>query len=140
MNLSPKTSSHDVDALEFELTDLDTARHALDALPPGVEEVQRMRPGYWNERRRRPLPTDRALAGIALEWLTRLPADVRPVATAERFPRLINQLAETWTSAQRCQETFEELLLDHRGGRRGFPFEVENELRGLRRYRAGLGR
>jgi Asp-tRNA(Asn)/Glu-tRNA(Gln) amidotransferase A subunit family amidase len=131
---------NDFDALEFELTDLDSARHALDSLPAGVEEVKRLRPGYWEERRRSPLPTDRAMAGAALEWLSRLPAEVRPRSLPEQYPRVVNRLADNWTSAQQCQATFDELMLDHRGGRRGFPHEIELELQRLRNYRAGLGR
>jgi hypothetical protein len=136
-NIPPK---NDLGALEFEFTDLDSARHALDELPAGVEEIKRLRPGYWESQRRAPLPTDRAVAGTTLDWLGRLPAQVRPRSLVERYPRVANRLAETWYSAQRCQETFDELMVDHRGGRHGFPIEIETELKGLRSYRAGLGR
>jgi hypothetical protein len=133
---SNSTQKNELGAIEFEFTDLDTARHALDELPAGVG---RLEPDYWKQRRRLPLATDRAIAGTTREWLGRLPAHVRPHALVERYPRLVNLIAETWRSAQRCQETFEDLTMDRRGGRHGFSFEIEVELRALRAYRARLG-
>jgi hypothetical protein len=49
-----------------------------------------------------------------------------------------NQLAQNWTSGMQCAATFDDLLVDHRGGRHGFPYDVEAELRGLRGYRQSL--
>jgi hypothetical protein len=137
---SDSTPKNELGAFEYELTDLTSARHALDEMPAGVEEIKRLKPGYWETRRRTPLPTDRALAGTTLEWLGRLPAEFRPSRMVERYPRVVNHIAETWYSAARCQQTFEDLLIDHRGGRHGFPLEVETELKRLRHYRAGLRR
>jgi hypothetical protein len=130
---------NELDAFEFEFTDLDTARHALDELPAGVGHAQRQ-PDYWKQFRRVPLATDRLVVGTTREWLARLPAHVRPRVLIERYPRLVNLIAETWRSAQDCQQTFDDLIDDRRGGRRGFSFEIEVELRALRQYRAGLGR
>jgi hypothetical protein len=51
-----------------------------------------------------------------------------------RFPRVLNRLAAVWhqpTVAERC---FEELLLDARCTRAGFPPEVMSELLALRQY------
>ena len=124
--------------IEFELTDFDTARHALDDLPAGVAEVHRLTPGYWEERRRASQPTDRALLGSALEWIVRLPPTLRPRRLAERYPRVLNSIAETWTSPDKWEQTFDDLLSDQRGGRKGFPYEIEVELKALRRYREGL--
>ena len=125
-------------AIDFEAVDLDTARHALDSPPPGVEERKRLRPGYWEERRRPLTATDRALAGAALEWIVRLPPALRPRALAERYPRVVNLIAETWSTPQQWRGTFDELMFDSRGARQGFPHEIELELQSLRRYREGL--
>src|ERR1051325_4871828 len=140
MATSNSPPKNELGALEFEFTDLTSARHVLDALPAGVEEIKRLKPGYWETRRRAPLATDRALAGTTLEWLGHLPVQIRPSSMVERYPRIVNRIAETWYSASRCQQTFEELLVDHRGGRKGFPFEIEAELKRLVSHRAGLGR
>lgn len=133
---TPNDKKDDLAPLEFELTDFDTARQALDALPPGVAEVHRLQPGYWEERRRPAQPTDRALAGGSLEWMVRLPPSLRPRATAEQYPRVVNRIAASWSDPSAAWQTLDDLLEDHRGGRRGFPFEVESELKSLRRFRA----
>lgn len=133
-----RNNADDVGAFEFEITDFDTARQALDELPAGIAEIQRLKPGYWEARRRPAEPTDRALSGMALDWLSNLPPTVRPARLAERYPRLANQIALNWASGMRCAETFDDLLVDRRGGRHGFPYEVEIELRGLKEYRRVL--
>lgn len=141
MAIQPSSNKQEppaLEALEFELTDFDTARQALDELPAGVEEVHRLEPGYWESRRRPAMPTDRALAGAALDWMVRLPPALRPRLLAERYPRLVNLIAETWTHPHHWEHTFDELLFDQRGGRQGFPPEVQMELKGLRRYRESL--
>lgn len=135
---SSTTPQKNLDALEFELTDFDTARQALDELPPGVAEIHRLSPGYWEQRRRPSAPTDRALSGATLEWLARLPPTLRPAKLTERFPRVANQLALAWSSGVQCAATFDDLLTDHRGGRHGFPYDVEAELKGLKEYRQVL--
>lgn len=134
------TTHNDLGSLEFELTDLDTARQVLDDLPPGIEEVRRLSPGYWEQRRRPPAPTDRVLAGHTLEWMSKLPVALRPSRLAERYPRVANQLATTWTSGMECSATFDDLLVDHRGGRIGFPYDVEVEIKELKQYRQVLVR
>ena len=137
--MATSTNTPDDDGgLEFELTDFDSARQALEELPPGVAEVKRLQPGYWEQRRRPAAPTDRALAGMTLDWMAKLPPMVRPARLAERYPRVANQLAQNWPSGMRCAATFDDLLVDHRGGRHGFPYDVEAELKGLKEYRSVL--
>lgn len=135
---STTNSRDDLDSIEFELTDFHSARQALEAPPPGVAEVRRLSPGYWEQRRRQPAPTDRALSGISMDWMARLPPTVRPARTAERYPRVVNQIAQNWMIGSQCSATFDDLLLDRRGGRLGFPYDVEVELKGLREYRQVL--
>jgi hypothetical protein len=127
-----------LDGLDVEPTDFDSAPQALDDLPAGMDEVHAVKPGYWEARRRPTLPTDRALAGAALDWMVRLPPALRPRQLAERYPRVVNHIAETWTHPHHWEHTFDELLADTRGGRQGFPPELQDELKSLRRYREGL--
>jgi len=68
------------------------------------------------------------------KWLEHLPHDVRPLALAMHFPRIVNLVAIQWHDRRACAEYFEELLIDRRGGRRGFPAQVQRELSGLRNY------
>lgn len=117
-----------LDALEFELTDFDDARRALDELPPGVGSLQALEPGYWEGRRRPPQPTDRALTGAAIEWMLGLRDDLRPRALCERYPRVANALADAWPDAAQREQALERLVNDERGKRAGFPQAVRMEL------------
>ena len=130
--MATSTNTPDDGGFDFELTDFDSARQALDELPPGIAEVKRLQPGYWEQRRRTVEPTDRALAGMTREGMAQLPPTGRPSRLAERFPRVANQLAQNWMSGMKCAATFDDLLVDHRGGRNGFPYDVEVELKGLK--------
>ena len=82
-------------------------------------------------RRRRPQPPE-ALAGDTIRWLTSLPADVRPTLLPVQHPRIVNALARAWNDARACLQYFDELLIDRRGSRQGFPFDVALELAGLK--------
>ncbi|TMH08550.1 MAG: hypothetical protein E6H58_13270 [Betaproteobacteria bacterium] len=128
------------DSIDFELTDFADARHALDEVPPGVIEVQQLKPGYWEQRRRKSVATDKALTGGSLDWIMGMPPELRPAVLADRYPRVVNMVAAAWTDVERCITTLDELIVDHRGGRKGFSVEVDSELRALRRYRIALGR
>jgi hypothetical protein len=68
------------------------------------------------------------------KWLEHLPHDVRPLALAMHFPRIVNLVVIQWHDRRGCAEYFEELLIDRRGGRRGFPADVQRELSRLRNY------
>jgi hypothetical protein len=122
------------DSFDFELTDFDEARRALEALPPGVGEAACFAPGYWEARRRKTLPSDKALTGGAIDWLLALPDDVRPKIMCDKFPRIVNQIAVHWKDRALAVDAVKYLLTDQRGGRRGFGAEVEAELHRLEEY------
>lgn len=134
----PSDPPPDPGTIEFELTDLWEARAAHDALPAGVDEFGRMQPGYWEKHRRTTLPTDRALTGRSLQWLMQLPAEVRPEALRDQYPRIVNGISEVWPDMDRTLSMFERLLNDKRPGRKGFPAAVHRELELLCELRAGL--
>jgi hypothetical protein len=117
--------------MEFEVVSIDEARDVIDALPPDVARVLESVPGYWQNNRRPPLATDRALTGRALEWLGRLPEDIRPQLTVLRYPRVINMIASSWPVAAHRSDVFDHLLNDRRIGRRGFPVDIEREIAAL---------
>lgn len=126
--------SRQPDSFEFEWTDLDQARRALEELPPGVGQAATLAPGYWEAQRRKSIPSDRALAGLAIDWLLALPSDVRPKVLCDRFPRIANKIAASWGNHAHAAAALQYLLTDERGGRRGFGLEVEAELRRLLRH------
>ncbi len=129
----PRPLRH-LDAIDFESTDFDEARRALDELPPGLERFQRKAPDYWEGRRRSPLPSDRALTGLAMDWVVSLPPTIRPHSTCEQFPRVANAIAEAWDDVALCTSVLDHMLNDYRGGRRGFPAAVQAELGLLMRH------
>lgn len=124
--------------MEFQPVSIDDAREALDELPTGIERVLDGVPGYWENNRRPPLATDRALTGRAMDWLGQLPENLRPVVTTERYARIVNAIADAWPDREARTATFEHLLNDRRVGRRGFPIDVEREISALCLYASSL--
>ena len=128
-------------SFDFEITDFGEAREVLDnetfITPAEAALAPRPHwPGYWLSRRRERLPTDRALAGTTMDWLTKLPLAVRPLKLSEALPRVANQLAAVWSDQAQCLAAIDELLVDHRGGRRGLPLAMLLELQSLRDFAA----
>ena len=116
-------------SLEFEKVSLAEARGEVESHRK-VEERQRV-----VER------TSQASAVLSDEtsrWITGLPADVRPIACARRFPRIANSIAEVWRRVRQCEEYLDSLIIDARGNRTGFPPDVAKELRALRSHYADL--
>jgi hypothetical protein len=86
--------------------------------------------------RRRIQPLNQQLPATA-RWAASLPEEVQPAALLQTYPRVANALARLWQDDIGLELYLDELLIDRRGGRRGFPPEVHNELLTLRVYRAG---
>jgi hypothetical protein len=78
------------------------------------------------------------LLPASVQWLEALPQDVRPDALASAHPRIVNMLARLWPNAQALTDYMSDLLVDRRGGRKGFPIEVLADLNRLRSYWAEL--
>ncbi len=55
-------------------------------------------------------------------------ARVALIHLPSRFPRVLNRIASLWNRPTITEQCFEELLLDSRGARSGFPPEVLSEL------------
>lgn len=119
------------DSIDFQLTDFEDARHALDQLPEGLIESQRVAPDYWLTRRRAPVPTDRALTGSAMVWVMNLPPEVRPAKLCEKYPRVVNAIAVAASDSHQYQAMLSSLLKDLRGHRKGFSIEVHAEIERL---------
>ncbi len=124
--------------LDFEFTDFSDARRSLDELPAGVTRAPTLAPGFWEKRRRAGVASDRALTGQAIGWLLALPPELRPKVLTERFPRIANVLADCWARPLERRAVLRDLLVDLRGGRRGFPALVQDELQALRSYAESL--
>jgi hypothetical protein len=92
------------------------------ALPNRVEGEEQRQPSS---------PYDRSLNKSATSWLHELPQEVRPRACVIRFPRILNRLARYWDAPGMLDQIFNELLVDKRAGRKGFPPEILAEIRAL---------
>lgn len=81
---------------------------------------------------RQPLPQPDSAA--VEHWLTEIPPHILPRRTAEQFRHVVNEIVRLWKSPRQLDRYFDSLLIDHRGGRRGFPMTVALELANLRQY------
>lgn len=82
---------------------------------------------------RKAVPND-ALMPATVSWAARLPVEVRPIQLMKQYARVANRVAATWRDAGAFYECIGDLLIDRRGGRRGFPAAVSRELFLLRDY------
>jgi hypothetical protein len=65
-------------------------------------------------------------------WLDSLPASSRPIEMVKTYPRIANRIALAWNDPKNAQEVMDDLLIDQRGGRQGFPPLEKMELLRLR--------
>jgi hypothetical protein len=69
-----------------------------------------------------------------------LPPEFQPRAIGKAFPRIANALAALWTRPDAFTSYLDDLLIDNRGARQGFPIDVLAELHALSGYGAVLRR
>ena len=82
---------------------------------------------------RRANPADYLLP-VGDDWFDRLPPQVQPCALITYYPRIANLIALQWNNQSACTAYFDELLIDRRGSRQGFPAAVKRDLVALRDY------
>src|SRR5262249_47212941 len=85
--------------------------------------------------RRKAKPT-RVLLPRTVRWMATLPPDFQPRQTSEIFPRIANALAALWSAPEELTSYLDDLLVDKRGRRQGFPVRVLSELNALSAYNA----
>jgi len=129
---TPNKTSPGSDCLSFEVVSFDAAREALDEPPAGVQQLRRTSAADWASRRRALSEAERRLSRAATQWLLALPRESRPLELMRRYPRIANQLCERWADAPASLRLLDDLVLDQRGGRMGFPRLVVIELQTLR--------
>lgn len=92
--------------------------------------------GDWTCRRAPPREQDTTLSSTCTAWLDRLPQSVLPANLCMLYPAIANRLALCWSDPVLTERVFDDLLLDRRGGRRGFPPPVASDLLRLRLHHA----
>jgi hypothetical protein len=78
-------------------------------------------------------PLNQKLPSTA-KWAANLPVPVQLPAMLQRLPRIANALARLWGDDVGLRLYLDELLIDRRGGRHGFPPDIHHELILLREY------
>jgi len=73
-------------------------------------------------------------------WFASLPPEVQPFVLLRRYARVANLIAATWHEPELFRTYMESLLIDRRGGRRGFPPNVRSELLALQKHYQGRTR
>lgn len=102
-----------------------------DGSPPPIEPAI----DWTKVRRARPL--DKLLPATQ-RWAASLEDTCAPSQLLQMYPRIANRLAFAWQSPQAVQEVLDDVLIDRRGGRRGFPPAVAAELLRLRDASLGM--
>ena len=97
------------------------------AEPAPVENV----PPDWTRLRASPSAKDLSLSPLAQAWMAARPPGAAPQSLAQAYPRIVNRLALCWDDPKLALLVLDTLLSDKRGGRRGFPLDVNFELRTL---------
>lgn len=67
-------------------------------------------------------------------WASTLPIEVQPRSLLYKYPRIANLMAAMWPDPNSFRRYIDDLLVDKRGSRQGFPVEVLRELFALRAY------
>ena len=86
----------------------------------------------WTTRRAKS-PANGLLRPTA-QWAATLRSDVVPHALLSKFPRIANLLAVLWQDPGSLRRYLDDLLVDKRGNRKGFPLDILRELFALRAY------
>jgi hypothetical protein len=95
-------------------------------------EVQSRNDDYWQARRA--AQPAHGLLRPTMHWASALPGDTRPNALLNKFPRIGNLLAVLWQDPVSLRRYMDDLLVDKRGNRQGFPLDVLRELFALRAH------
>jgi hypothetical protein len=104
----------------------------LDATVPKPREL--LTDSEWVRLRAPKRDRDQVLSDKATRWRSKLPPEVRPDALCSQFPRIANRFAHCWRDHGLTDYLFDDLLIDRRGSRQGFPPAVDAELRSLRTF------
>ena len=86
----------------------------------------------WTTRRRSE-PAN-GLLKPTFAWASTLPVEAQPRSLMYKFPRIANLLAAMWPDPNSLRRYMDDLLVDKRGNRQGFPVDVLKELFELRAY------
>jgi hypothetical protein len=119
-----------MDFIPFEKVSVKDAKEVLDG---PAKEKDRL-PDWSNTRSPQMESLSADLTEQAWQWLDALPPEIQPGGLVQQFPRIANRLAELWSKPVQCHRYMEEMMLDNRGNRKGFPLGVTLELAKLKAF------
>ena len=102
--------------------------------PAGPKPYEDMTDSDWVRHRAPPRHRDATLSDAARSWMQHLPEPVGPNRLCSLYPRIANRLAFLWPDPGLTEHFLDELLVDRRDGREGFPPDVTVELLVLHRF------
>jgi hypothetical protein len=88
----------------------------------------------WERLRAPRFGHENVLSGWTRKWLEALPQTLHPAVLSAQYAHVANRLALGWRDPFLTEDLFNELLIDRRNGRKGFPPEVIAELQRLRDF------
>ena len=88
----------------------------------------------WVLAKRRTTEPANGLLKPTFAWASTLPIEIQPRSLLYKFPRIANLLAAMWPDPNSFRRYVDDLLVDKRGSRQGFPVEILRELFALRGY------
>ncbi|QRX81331.1 hypothetical protein [Glaciimonas sp. PAMC28666] len=113
--------------IPFEVVTVSEAKAVLEK-----DHVADEKEVNWEHVRRSESPSDVKLNAATYKWVLTLPVEVWPLWLMKYFPRIANQFADTWGYRSACEALFEQLLMDQRGTRKGFPMTISREIMALK--------
>lgn len=99
---------------------------------PRASDVQSQNDEDWTKQRSSE-PAN-GLLRPTMKWASILPASARPNELLAKFPRICNLIAVLWPDPNSLRRYIDDLLVDKRGDRQGFPLDILRELFALRAY------
>ena len=76
----------------------------------------------------------RELSPDVQQILAQLPASVDLGRSCSRYPQAVEKLLKHWRNPAEFRLALDAMLMDSRGGRQGFPFDIVREFSALREY------
>ena len=105
---------------------------AATAHRPATAKAQATAEVDWARVRSPVRPQDLALSSMAQAWLASFRPNEQPSALCQSYPRIANRLALCWGDLSLAALVLDQLIMDKRSGRAGYPPEVTKDLLKLR--------
>src|SRR5262245_57489967 len=108
-------------------------------MSPAADRTPSQADATSKELRDAPDSADTQLTAEAHALLSSLDDSVRPTELAARYPRIVNRIARDWRQPKQVDRYLQDLLVDTRGKRQGFPLRIVMEVSTLREHCAAGG-